>query len=127
MTGTRRGLVVVGAGIAGLGVVEGVRRDGYAGPVTMIGAEAHLPYDRPSLCKQVLRGELTTTRAEYHTSTGAGRAASARSVTNEPQPAPYQLTPRLACATRWLISLETAAAHAAADEGVRYDDAATVA
>jgi NADPH-dependent 2,4-dienoyl-CoA reductase/sulfur reductase-like enzyme len=51
------GLVVVGAGVAGLRVVEGVRREGYEGPVTLVGAEPHLPYDRPPLSKQVLTDE----------------------------------------------------------------------
>lgn len=62
------GLVVVGAGIAGLRVAQGVRREAYVGPVTLLGAEAHLPYDRPPppLSKQVLTGELTTDPAVYH-------------------------------------------------------------
>ncbi|WP_167678658.1 FAD-dependent oxidoreductase [Rhodococcus sp. B10] len=60
------GLVVVGAGVAGLRVVQGVRREGYDGPVSVIGAETHLPYDRPPLSKQVLTGELGAVAAEYH-------------------------------------------------------------
>lgn len=47
-------LVVVGASLAGLRAVEAVRRDGFDGPVTLIGAEEHLPYDRPPLSKQYL-------------------------------------------------------------------------
>lgn len=49
-------IVVVGAGAAGLAVVETLRRDGYAGRVTVIGNESRLPYDRPPLSKQFLAG-----------------------------------------------------------------------
>jgi NADPH-dependent 2,4-dienoyl-CoA reductase/sulfur reductase-like enzyme len=51
------GLVVVGASLAGLRAVEGARRAGYAGPITLVGAEDHLPYDRPPLSKAFLGGE----------------------------------------------------------------------
>jgi NADPH-dependent 2,4-dienoyl-CoA reductase/sulfur reductase-like enzyme len=51
------GIVVVGASLAGLRAVETLRTDGYAGPITLIGAEPHLPYDRPPLSKKLLAGE----------------------------------------------------------------------
>ena len=51
------GIVVVGASLAGLRAVETLRTDGYAGPITLIGAERHLPYDRPPLSKKLLAGE----------------------------------------------------------------------
>ena len=47
-------LVVVGASLAGLRAVEGARRAGFTGPITLIGAEDHLPYDRPPLSKAFL-------------------------------------------------------------------------
>lgn len=47
-------LVVVGASLAGLRAVEGARRAGFDGPVTLLGAEEHLPYDRPPLSKAFL-------------------------------------------------------------------------
>lgn len=49
-----RHLVVVGASLAGLRTVESARRAGHDGPVTLVGAEPHLPYDRPPLSKQLL-------------------------------------------------------------------------
>jgi NADPH-dependent 2,4-dienoyl-CoA reductase/sulfur reductase-like enzyme len=52
-----RGVVVVGASLAGLRAVETLRTEGFDGPVTLIGAEDHLPYDRPPLSKKVLSGE----------------------------------------------------------------------
>lgn len=48
--------VVVGAGLAGLLVCEALRRESYPGEVVLIGKEPHLPYDRPPLSKEVLRG-----------------------------------------------------------------------
>lgn len=49
-------VLVVGASAAGLGVAEALRRKGYTGELTVLGAEPHLPYDRPPLSKQVLAG-----------------------------------------------------------------------
>jgi NADPH-dependent 2,4-dienoyl-CoA reductase/sulfur reductase-like enzyme len=46
--------VVVGASLAGLRAAEALRREGHDGPLTIVGGEAHLPYDRPPLSKQVL-------------------------------------------------------------------------
>ncbi len=42
-------LVVVGASLAGLRAVESARRTGYRGRIVLIGAEGHLPYDRPGV------------------------------------------------------------------------------
>jgi NADPH-dependent 2,4-dienoyl-CoA reductase/sulfur reductase-like enzyme len=50
-------LVIVGASRAGLFAAEGARRAGFRGRVTMIGAEAHLPYDRPPLSKEFLAAD----------------------------------------------------------------------
>lgn len=47
-------LVVVGASLAGLRAVEAARRAGHEGPITLVGAEEHLPYDRPPLTKAYL-------------------------------------------------------------------------
>jgi 3-phenylpropionate/trans-cinnamate dioxygenase ferredoxin reductase subunit len=59
------GLVVVGAGIAGLRTVQTVRAQGYDGPIDLVGGEPHLPYDRPPLSKQVLTGELPPMPPEF--------------------------------------------------------------
>lgn len=50
-------VTVVGASLAGLRAAETLRRDGFDGPVTLIGDEVHEPYDRPPLSKQVLAGD----------------------------------------------------------------------
>jgi 3-phenylpropionate/trans-cinnamate dioxygenase ferredoxin reductase subunit len=49
-------IVVVGLSLAGLRCVETLRRAGYAGRVVAIHGEAHLPYDRPPLSKELLAG-----------------------------------------------------------------------
>ncbi|MEE8474202.1 MAG: FAD/NAD(P)-binding oxidoreductase, partial [Myxococcota bacterium] len=49
-------IVVIGASLAGLRCVEALRRLGYDGRLTWVGAETHLPYDRPPLSKDVLAG-----------------------------------------------------------------------
>ena len=51
------GLVVVGASLAGLRAVEAARELAFAGAITLIGAELHLPYDRPPLSKAFLTSE----------------------------------------------------------------------
>ncbi|WP_019904174.1 FAD/NAD(P)-binding oxidoreductase [Methylobacterium sp. 77] len=50
--------VVVGASLAGLRGAESLRRSGFAGRLTLVGDEAHRPYDRPPLSKSVLTGEV---------------------------------------------------------------------
>lgn len=49
-------IVVVGASLAGLRTTEELRRLGFAGTITLVGAEDHLPYDRPPLSKGFLAG-----------------------------------------------------------------------
>ncbi|WP_063885083.1 NAD(P)/FAD-dependent oxidoreductase [Streptomyces sp. NRRL F-7442] len=51
-----RRVVVVGAGMAGVQTAVALREQGFTGPVTLIGAEPHQPYDRPPLSKAVLLG-----------------------------------------------------------------------
>jgi 3-phenylpropionate/trans-cinnamate dioxygenase ferredoxin reductase component len=51
-----RTVAVVGTSLAGLRAIETLRRDGYDGRIVAIGAESHLPYDRPPLSKEVLAG-----------------------------------------------------------------------
>jgi len=49
-------IAVVGASLAGLRAAETLRAEGHTGTVVLIGAEPHLPYDRPPLSKQFLAG-----------------------------------------------------------------------
>jgi len=52
-----RTVVVVGGALAGLRAVEALRERGFDGRLVWVGAEAHAPYDRPPLSKEILRGE----------------------------------------------------------------------
>jgi apoptosis-inducing factor 3 len=49
-------IVIVGAGAAGNAAAEMLRREGYTGDLTLIGADPDLPYDRPNLSKDYLAG-----------------------------------------------------------------------
>jgi apoptosis-inducing factor 3 len=49
-------VVIIGTGAAGSAAAEMLRREGYTGTVTLIGADPALPYDRPNLSKDYLAG-----------------------------------------------------------------------
>jgi NADPH-dependent 2,4-dienoyl-CoA reductase/sulfur reductase-like enzyme/nitrite reductase/ring-hydroxylating ferredoxin subunit len=50
-------IVIVGGGGAALAAADMLRRDGYAGPITMLSADSDPPVDRPNLSKDYLAGE----------------------------------------------------------------------
>lgn len=49
-------IVIVGASLAAHRALNELRRRGFDGRITLIGAERHYPYDRPPLSKQILQG-----------------------------------------------------------------------
>jgi NADPH-dependent 2,4-dienoyl-CoA reductase/sulfur reductase-like enzyme len=51
-------VAIVGAGLGGLRAAEQLRAAGHAGPITVVGAEPHMPYNRPPLSKELLAHEL---------------------------------------------------------------------
>lgn len=55
-------VVVIGAGQAGSSLVAKLRNSGFEGQVTLIGAEAVPPYQRPPLSKAYLLGDMTLDR-----------------------------------------------------------------
>lgn len=59
---------MAGASLAGLRAVEAARKEGFDGPVVLVGAEAHLPYDRPALSKAYLSPGAEDALPQYKTS-----------------------------------------------------------
>ena len=58
MISSENGIVIVGGGLAAARTAEQLRKSEYAGPVTIVSDEVHLPYDRPPLSKDVLHADL---------------------------------------------------------------------
>ncbi len=52
-----RTFLIVGAGAAGNSAAETLRREGFAGRIVMVTGDAHGPYDRTMLSKDLLSGE----------------------------------------------------------------------
>ena len=55
-------IVVIGAGQAGASLVGKLRSEGFEGEITLLGAEASPPYQRPALSKAYLLGEMERDR-----------------------------------------------------------------
>ncbi|MFI0847481.1 NAD(P)/FAD-dependent oxidoreductase [Mesorhizobium sp. IMUNJ 23232] len=90
------GVVIIGAGHAGVQAAASLREEGFAGPVTLVGDENELPYHKPPLSKaflkdaqtkpQVLRAEAFYTGADIGLRFGVRVAAidtTARQLTFE--------------------------------------------
>ncbi|WP_189434978.1 FAD-dependent oxidoreductase, partial [Mesorhizobium sp. M1E.F.Ca.ET.041.01.1.1] len=60
MTG---GMVIIGAGECGGRAALTLRDLGFEGPVTLVGDEPHLPYERPPLSKEAMTGEAPVIKA----------------------------------------------------------------
>lgn len=56
------GIVIIEAGQAGASLAEKLRKEGYDGSVTLVGAEQFPPYERPPLSKSYLLGEIPRAR-----------------------------------------------------------------
>ncbi len=56
MTGTST-FVIAGGGLAAAKAAEALRANDFDGNVVLIGAEEHLPYERPPLSKEFLAGK----------------------------------------------------------------------
>src|ERR1700676_1016213 len=65
-------VVIIGASLAGIRAAEALRREGHDGEIVVVGAEAHLPYDRPPLSKQVLAGTMAPADTALRFDSGAG-------------------------------------------------------
>lgn len=65
-----REIVIVGASLAGLRAAESLRRQGFAGRLTLVGDEVHAPYDRPPLSKGFTGGTVERERIVLRQSAG---------------------------------------------------------
>jgi 3-phenylpropionate/trans-cinnamate dioxygenase ferredoxin reductase subunit len=61
------GILIVGAGQAGVQLAVSLRDYGYDGPITLVGAEAHPPYQRPPLSKAYLAGTADSASLQLRT------------------------------------------------------------
>jgi NADPH-dependent 2,4-dienoyl-CoA reductase/sulfur reductase-like enzyme/nitrite reductase/ring-hydroxylating ferredoxin subunit len=55
---SRENVIIIGGGAAGNAAAVTLREEGYDGEVTIISADDHNPYDRPSLSKDFLEGAV---------------------------------------------------------------------
>jgi 3-phenylpropionate/trans-cinnamate dioxygenase ferredoxin reductase component len=60
------GLVIVGASLGGAKAAEGARSQGWTRPIRLVGAEPHMPYERPPISKDVLIGRNAPLTAGVH-------------------------------------------------------------
>jgi 3-phenylpropionate/trans-cinnamate dioxygenase ferredoxin reductase component len=58
--------VIVGAGLAGAKAAEALREEGFDGRIVLVGEEPELPYERPPLSKDYLRGESPREKPRVH-------------------------------------------------------------
>jgi len=58
--------VIAGAGLAGAKAAEALRSEGFEGRIVLVGDEPELPYERPPLSKDYLRGESPREQARVH-------------------------------------------------------------
>src|SRR5512133_220156 len=93
--------VIVGASLAGAKAAETLRAEGFDGRLVLVGAEDERPYERPPLSKDYLRGEVDREKVYVHP---------------EGFYAEHDIELRLG---RKVVSLDTAGAELALDDGER--------
>ncbi len=63
---SKRTFVIVGASLAGAKAAEELRNQDFEGRIVLIGDETELPYERPPLTKDYLRGESPRNQTRVH-------------------------------------------------------------
>jgi 3-phenylpropionate/trans-cinnamate dioxygenase ferredoxin reductase subunit len=61
-----RTILIVGAGLTAASAIDALRKEGFDGAIVLVGDEPHLPYERPPLSKEYLRGAATGEQAVLH-------------------------------------------------------------
>ena len=84
-----RSYVVVGANLCGGTAVQTLRQEGFDGRIILVGEEPDLPYERPPLSKEYLRGEQSVERlfvqpASWYEDTGVERRLGTRAMAVDP-------------------------------------------
>ena len=95
-SGQPESIVIIGGGAAGQAAAEMLRRENYAGPITMLSAEDERPYDRPNLSKDYLAGNapeewLPLRPPEFYADRRIALALGARAVAIDVQARQVQL------------------------------------
>lgn len=67
-------VLIIGSSVGGVRTAQALRRRGHTGAVTIVGAERHLPYDKPPLSKQFLGGSWSGDRLTMLTADDAAAA-----------------------------------------------------
>jgi 3-phenylpropionate/trans-cinnamate dioxygenase ferredoxin reductase component len=67
--------VIIGTGPAGVRAAASLRTEGFDGRIVLVGGEPHLPYDRPPLSKELLRGAREPADVALHPEHFYARAA----------------------------------------------------
>jgi NADPH-dependent 2,4-dienoyl-CoA reductase/sulfur reductase-like enzyme len=67
-------IVVVGAGMAGLRSADAVRKSGFDGEITVVGAEPHMPYNRPPLSKDGIGAEFDPAQLPFRVARAAAES-----------------------------------------------------
>ena len=83
-------VVIIGAGQAAVQLIDTLRRKGHGDAITLIGDEAHLPYQRPPLSKKYLAGAMERDRllirhAAYFAEHGVTTRLARRVIEIEPR------------------------------------------
>ena len=96
-------IVIAGAGLAAQRCIQALRRRGHDGPITLLGDEGVLPYDRPPLSKERLAGAMDDAALDAAPGRLVRRrtASSCGSPTPPSRSSPARSAPRAAprCAT----------------------------
>ncbi len=64
-------VLVAGAGMAGLRSADAVRKSGFDGEITVVGAEPHMPYNRPPLSKDGIGAEFDAAQLPFRVARAA--------------------------------------------------------